>query len=77
MLLMNKIRLPLYYTSCSQINFLRNLNSDVSNKEKLEIVPPKHAKVVICGGGVMGASVAYHIGKLGWGADTVLLDQNK
>ncbi|KAK4872557.1 hypothetical protein RN001_014586 [Aquatica leii] len=25
----------------------------------------------------MGASVAYHVAKLGWGADTVLIDQNR
>ncbi|KAB0792639.1 hypothetical protein PPYR_14600 [Photinus pyralis] len=39
--------------------------------------PPRNARVVIAGGGVMGASVAYHIAKLGWAKDTVLLDQNK
>lgn len=41
------------------------------------VAPPKHARVVICGGGVMGASVAYHLGKLGWGQDTVLLEQDR
>ncbi|ENN70883.1 pyruvate dehydrogenase phosphatase regulatory subunit, mitochondrial [Dendroctonus ponderosae] len=39
--------------------------------------PPNHARVVICGGGIMGASVAYHLGKLGWGSDTVLIEQNR
>lgn len=39
--------------------------------------PPKKAKVVICGGGVMGASVAYHLAKLGWGPDTVLIEQSR
>ncbi|XP_060519985.1 pyruvate dehydrogenase phosphatase regulatory subunit, mitochondrial isoform X2 [Cylas formicarius] len=37
----------------------------------------EHAKVVICGGGVMGASVAYHLGKLGWGSETILIEQNR
>ncbi|KAE8737552.1 hypothetical protein FOCC_FOCC016988 [Frankliniella occidentalis] len=36
---------------------------------------PREAKVVICGAGVMGASVAYHLAELGWGSNTVLLDQ--
>ncbi|KAF5286680.1 hypothetical protein FQA39_LY16163 [Lamprigera yunnana] len=41
------------------------------------ITPPKNARVVICGGGIMGASVAYHIAKLGWATDTVVIDQNR
>ena len=43
----------------------------------LPVIPPSQARVVICGGGVMGASVAYHLGKLGWAAETVLLEQNR
>ncbi|XP_025836998.1 pyruvate dehydrogenase phosphatase regulatory subunit, mitochondrial-like [Agrilus planipennis] len=38
---------------------------------------PKHARVVICGRGVMGESIAYHLAKLGWGKDTVILEQSK
>lgn len=38
---------------------------------------PREAKVVICGAGVMGASVAYHLAELGWGPHTVLVDQGK
>lgn len=38
---------------------------------------PKKAKVVICGGGVMGASVAYHLAELGWGSQTIVLEQGK
>ncbi|KAK3085891.1 hypothetical protein FSP39_010084 [Pinctada imbricata] len=37
---------------------------------------PKDAKVVVCGGGVMGASVAYHLADLGV-KDIVLLEQGK
>lgn len=40
-------------------------------------IPPKDARVVVCGGGVMGAAVAYHLSKLGWGSDTVLIDQSR
>lgn len=41
------------------------------------IVPPDNARVVICGGGVMGASVAYHLGKIGWGSETILIEQSR
>ena len=36
---------------------------------------PTHARVVIVGGGVMGCGLAYHLGKEGWGADTILLEK--
>lgn len=38
---------------------------------------PSSAKVVICGGGVMGASVAYHLAKRGWGDKTILIEKEK
>jgi len=37
---------------------------------------PDRARVVIIGGGVIGASVAYHLAKLGWN-DVVLLERDK
>ena len=37
---------------------------------------PTTAKAVIIGGGIVGASTAYHLGKLGW-TDTVLLERKK
>src|SRR5213083_2376108 len=36
---------------------------------------PTETKVVVVGGGVIGASVAYHLTRLGW-KDVVLLEQN-
>ncbi len=39
-------------------------------------VVPKHARVVVIGGGVIGASVAYHLAHAGW-KDTVLLERDK
>jgi sarcosine dehydrogenase len=37
---------------------------------------PRHARAVIIGGGIIGCSVAYHLGKLGW-KDVVLLERHK
>ena len=37
---------------------------------------PESARAVIVGGGVVGASVAYHLAKMGW-KDVVLLEQNE
>jgi 4-methylaminobutanoate oxidase (formaldehyde-forming) len=37
---------------------------------------PTHARVVIIGGGVIGASVAYHVAKLGW-RNVVLLERQQ
>ena len=37
---------------------------------------PAHARVVICGGGIVGTSVAYHLAKLGW-KDVLLLEQGR
>ena len=37
---------------------------------------PSHARVVIIGGGVVGCSIAYHLGKLGW-RDVVLLERKQ
>jgi 4-methylaminobutanoate oxidase (formaldehyde-forming) len=37
---------------------------------------PRHARCVVIGGGVIGASVAYHLAKLGW-ADVVLLERKQ
>jgi 4-methylaminobutanoate oxidase (formaldehyde-forming) len=37
---------------------------------------PSHARVVIIGGGIVGASVAYHLTRLGW-TDVVLLERRE
>ena len=37
---------------------------------------PTHARVVIIGGGIVGASVAYHLTKIGW-RDVVLLERKQ
>ena len=42
----------------------------------MAITVPSHASAVIIGGGVVGASVAYHLTKLGW-KDVVLLERKQ
>ena len=37
---------------------------------------PQHARVVIIGGGVIGCSIAYHLGHLGW-KDVVLIESDQ
>lgn len=37
---------------------------------------PAHARVVIVGGGIIGASIAYHLTKVGW-SDIVLLERGQ
>ena len=41
-----------------------------------EATPPRHARAVIVGGGIVGCSVAYHLAKLGW-RDVVLVEQGR
>lgn len=38
---------------------------------------PAKKRVVVCGGGVMGAAVAYHLGLAGWADDTVVLEKGR
>ncbi|XP_024082203.1 pyruvate dehydrogenase phosphatase regulatory subunit, mitochondrial isoform X2 [Cimex lectularius] len=38
---------------------------------------PRETQVVVCGGGIIGASVAYHLAEIGWGGRTILVEQTK
>jgi pyruvate dehydrogenase phosphatase regulatory subunit len=51
------------------------VHSATSNEPKPYDLP-SHARVVICGGGVTGTSIAYHLAERGWN-DVVLLEQGK
>lgn len=66
-------------------NIVRPLQRHVSNscQRGSSTVPESHvrplpsqAHVVICGGGIVGSSVAYHLSRLGWN-DVVLLEQGR
>ena len=50
---------------------LRRVRSD-----EARVSLPASAKVVIVGGGIVGCSVAYHLGKMGW-SDVLLLERAK
>jgi threonine dehydrogenase-like Zn-dependent dehydrogenase len=41
-----------------------------------EVNLPSQARVVVCGGGVIGTSVAYHLSLRGWN-DVVVLEQGQ
>ncbi len=41
-----------------------------------DVILPKSVKVVICGGGLIGTSIAYHLAQLGY-KDIILVTRNK
>lgn len=60
-----------------QVRYGSNGSAVVHHGTRVLGVPPTKAKVVVCGGGVMGAAVAYYLGLSGWGEDTVLIEQQQ
>lgn len=61
-----------FYASAAT-NYERTTEKSQYGTNKL----PAQAKAVICGGGVMGASIAYHLGVKGLGNQVVLLEQER
>lgn len=61
-----------FYSSIS-VNY--EPNTEKSRYESNAL--PAHARAVICGGGVMGAAVAYHLAIKGMGKQVVLLEQER
>lgn len=63
--------------SCRHLNITASDVENLTNHShnKMTINPPKQAKVVICGAGVMGAAVAYQLANIGLGPETVILEQ--
>ncbi|XP_071480308.1 pyruvate dehydrogenase phosphatase regulatory subunit, mitochondrial-like [Diadema antillarum] len=60
------------WTACSRSLYPTSYLACRRASSQVEL--PDRAKVVICGGGVAGTSVAYHLAKLGW-KDVILLEQ--
>ncbi|XP_075230059.1 pyruvate dehydrogenase phosphatase regulatory subunit, mitochondrial [Lycorma delicatula] len=56
-----------------------NASKNVQNSDTpVQNVPfTNEAEVVVCGGGVMGAAVAYHLAELGWGNKTIVVEQGR
>ena len=68
-------QLPSIWRTCTRYH--RNTAPKLSRYYTTELSSlPGHSRVVICGGGVVGCSVAYHLAKLGWN-DIVLLEQGR
>ena len=49
----------------------------VSNLIDLDEELPTKSKILVCGGGITGASVVYHLSKLGLGNQTLLIEQGR
>ena len=56
------------------VNFFSGCLSDTVNISER---PPKSARVVICGGGVVGTALLYQLAKIGLADQVVLLDKGK
>jgi glycine cleavage system aminomethyltransferase T/glycine/D-amino acid oxidase-like deaminating enzyme len=52
------------------------VNQDDESARRPDHAVPAHAQVVVIGGGIVGASVAYHLTKRGW-RDVVLLERRQ
>ncbi|KAJ7384995.1 hypothetical protein OS493_018684 [Desmophyllum pertusum] len=67
---------PFLYTRTGKLLFPSSLdiNSRQSRHLSSDSTLPTEAQIVVCGGGIVGCSVAYHLAKLGW-KDVLLLEQ--
>lgn len=67
----------------SSHKYSNNTSRTIINEDESKDCPtyadklPTDAKVVICGGGIMGAAVAYNLALLGLGPQTVLIEQER
>lgn len=52
------------------------INAAQDNSYELNKLP-QETRVVIGGGGIMGAAVAYQLALLGWGSETVILEKGR
>ncbi|CAH1780294.1 unnamed protein product [Owenia fusiformis] len=69
------IRSNLFELVCRGSPVTVQCSREVSSNDAVNSLPSQ-ARVVICGGGVIGSSIAYHLAERGW-KDIVLLEQGK
>ena len=67
----------IYKCDCTK-HYRSSLSTSCNEEEQRrdKKVVPRDVQVVICGGGVIGASVAYHLPKYGFN-DVILLEQGR
>jgi glycine cleavage system aminomethyltransferase T/glycine/D-amino acid oxidase-like deaminating enzyme len=63
--------------TCFKTSILNNLTKNNHFTTTTKHIYPESSRVIIIGGGVIGTSIAYHLGKKGWGRETILLEQNR
>ena len=51
-------------------------SSDLDSAPGANVTVPAHSQVVICGGGIIGSSVAFHLAQRGW-TDVTVLEQGR
>lgn len=61
----------------SQKQAIRTASLEQKDSKYATNTLPARKRVVICGGGVMGAAVAYHLGLRGWADETVVLEKGR
>ncbi|CAL7940334.1 unnamed protein product [Xylocopa violacea] len=64
------------FDNCQRLRY-NSSRCTIKTNEDIDDPLPKEAKVVICGGGVMGGAVAYHLSLMGLGPQTVILESGR
>ncbi|KAF2368189.1 Glycine cleavage T-protein-like N-terminal [Trinorchestia longiramus] len=57
-------------------DYLSTNYGSLSDLVTISSSPPKNTRVVVCGGGMVGSALLYHLAKLGWANDVVLIDKD-
>ena len=58
----------------ARLPFLRHLQAIYAQREKESCAMKTQVKALVVGGGAVGTSIAYHLGKRGW--DTMLIERD-